>query len=98
MSPGELSLTRGTERPSGTPVHPEANAMSRKNGPEPFFRPKKNRWYVEIDGRHINLGPDEAQARVRWHQLMAGGTPRPTAAGDQPPGEFVCRIIDLFVG
>jgi hypothetical protein len=53
-------------------VHPEAKTMSRKNGPEPFYRPKKNRWYVEIDGKHINLGPDEEQARVRWHQLMAG--------------------------
>ena len=39
--------------------------MSKKNGPDPFFRPKKNRWYVRIDGRQINLGRDEATARVR---------------------------------
>ncbi|MBY0459397.1 MAG: hypothetical protein K2V38_18890 [Gemmataceae bacterium] len=39
--------------------------MSKKNGPEPFFRPKKNRWYVEIDGKHVNLGPDEPQVVLR---------------------------------
>jgi integrase len=72
--------------------------MSKKNGPEPFYRPKKNRWYVEIDGRHINLGPDEARARVRWHQLMAGGLLQAAPAGEQPVGELVCRVIDLFVG
>jgi hypothetical protein len=44
-------------------------------GRNPFHRPKKNRWSVEIDGKHINLGPDEAQARVRWHRLMARGLP-----------------------
>jgi integrase len=72
--------------------------MSKKNGPEPFFRPKKNRWYVEVDGKHVNLGPDEAQARVRWHQVMAGTPAAPTVPGQQPAGVLACRVIDLFVG
>ena len=72
--------------------------MSKKNGPEPFFRPKKNRWYVQLNGKHVNLGPDEAQARVRWHQLMAG-TPVATARTDTSTTDvLVCRTIDLFVG
>src|SRR4051812_42755046 len=25
--------------------------------PEPFYRPRKKRWYVQIDGKHVNLGP-----------------------------------------
>ena len=29
---------------------------------QPFFRPKKNRWYVQLDGKQINLGPDETEA------------------------------------
>lgn len=72
--------------------------MSKKNGPEPFFRPKKNRWYVEVDGKHVNLGPDEAQARVRWHQVMAGASASPIVPGQQPAGVLACRVIDLFVG
>ncbi len=37
--------------------------MSKKNGPEPFFRPKKNRWYVQLGTKQVNLGPDEQLAR-----------------------------------
>jgi integrase len=72
--------------------------MSKKNGPEPFFRPKKNRWYVEIDGKHVNLGPDEAQARVRWHQVMSGAAPAPHNSPTNANGPLVWQVIDLFVG
>src|SRR5581483_10965692 len=72
--------------------------MSKKNGPEPFFRPKKNRWYVEIGGKHVNLGPDEKQAWVRWHQIMGGADPRPHNSHTNPSGPLVWKVIDLFVG
>ena len=72
--------------------------MSKKNGPEPFFRPKKNRWYVEVDGKHVNLGPNEAIARQRWHQIMSGTQPAPHNSPTNQPGVLVCRVIDLFVG
>ena len=39
--------------------------------PEPFFRPKKNRWYVQLGGKQINLGPDEVAAFRRYHEIMA---------------------------
>jgi integrase len=73
--------------------------MSKKNGPEPFYRPKKKRWYVEIDGKHINLGAEETIARQRWHQIMSGAVPvhgavKPTAEG---PRLLVCSVIDLFL-
>jgi integrase len=72
--------------------------MSKKNGPEPYFRPKKNRWYVQVGGKQINLGPDEAQAKIRWHQLMAGGllTPAPQPGGN-PSCPLACVLIDLFL-
>lgn len=70
--------------------------MSKKNGPEPFFRPKKNRWYVEIAGKHVNLGSDEAQARARWHQIMSGAAPQNSPTN--PTGPLVWQVIDLFVG
>jgi len=72
--------------------------MSKKYGPEPFCRPKKNRWYVEIDGKQVNLGPDEAQARVRWHQVMAGTPAMPNTPGEPQTGVLACRVIDLFIG
>lgn len=38
--------------------------------PKPFFRPKKNRWYVQLAGKHVNLGPDQDEAFRRYHALM----------------------------
>lgn len=73
--------------------------MSKKNGPEPFFRPKKNRWYVQLDGKQVNLGPDEATARVRWHQIMSGAAPAAHQAAPAPTtAPLVYGVIDLFVG
>ena len=39
--------------------------------PKPFFRPGRRLWYVQIQGKQINLGPDEAEALRRYHELMA---------------------------
>ena len=39
--------------------------------PTPFFRKSRSRWYVQINGRQINLGPDKEEAFRRYHQLMA---------------------------
>jgi hypothetical protein len=73
--------------------------MSKKNGPEPFFRPRKNRWYVQLGTRQINLGPDEQQARVRWHQLMSGAVPAAPAQHAAPTtGPLAYAVVDLFVG
>lgn len=41
--------------------------------PQPFFRPKKNRWYVQLDGKHVNLGPDEKAAWEKYHAVMTSG-------------------------
>ena len=52
---------------------------------QPFFRPKKNRWYVQLGGKQVNLGADEEQARVRWHQLMSGAAPAPACLPHNSP-------------
>jgi hypothetical protein len=72
--------------------------MSKQNGPQPYFRPKKHRWYFQIDGNQVNLGPDEAIARQLWHQIMGGVLPQTQTANQQPSSILVCRVIDLFVG
>ena len=38
--------------------------------PKPLYRKSRNRWYVQIDGKQHNLGLDQGQAFVRYHQLM----------------------------
>jgi len=38
--------------------------------PKPFFKKARGCWYVEINRRQINLGPDRAPAFARYHDLM----------------------------
>jgi hypothetical protein len=40
--------------------------------PKPFYRKQTRKFYVQIDGKQIDLGADEAEAHRRWHLLMAG--------------------------
>jgi integrase len=38
--------------------------------PKPFFKEGRGVWYVEIDRRQHNLGPDKEAAFARYHELM----------------------------
>ena len=38
---------------------------------EAVFRKARQLWYVQIDGRQINLGPDRDAAFTQYHSLMA---------------------------
>jgi hypothetical protein len=64
--------------------------------PKPFFRPKKNRWYVQLDGKHVNLGPDKDQAFERYHQLMTDRNKTiPIVSCSQEP--LLVEILDGFL-
>ena len=39
--------------------------------PKPFYRPKRDLWYVQLNGKQINLGRDKDEAFRRYHQLLA---------------------------
>jgi len=68
--------------------------------PKPFFRPKKNRWYVQLDGKHVNLGPDEAEAYRRYHQIMARRgeqTPEIAPPPKPPEADTVVAVIEHFL-
>lgn len=39
--------------------------------PKPFFKKGRRLWYVQIDGRQINLGPERDEAFRQYHHLMA---------------------------
>jgi len=67
--------------------------------PKPFFRNPRKRWYVEIDGNQINLGPDEDEAFRKYHQIMAErDKDDPPHAAAPPAGELtVAELYDKFL-
>lgn len=65
--------------------------------PKPFFRSSRNRWYVQIDGRQVNLGPDKEKAFARYHHLMADAAAgRPTVPRADTP-KSVAFLADHFL-
>src|SRR5262249_50299706 len=75
-------------------------AQSVAHFPKPFFRAKKNRWYVQLDGKHVNLGPDEGEAYRLYHTIMAKrGEAKPEVAPPPKPPEAdtVVAVLELFL-
>lgn len=61
------------------------------HSPKPFFKKSHQSWYVQLDGKQIRLGPDEAEAKRRFHALMAEGPKAPPPARSQSPA-----LVDVF--
>ncbi|MCY2967401.1 MAG: site-specific integrase [Planctomycetota bacterium] len=62
--------------------------------PKPFFRAARGLWYVQIDGKQVNLGDNQEAAFEQYHRLMA--TPH-RLPPKQVSGELVVGIIDDFL-
>ena len=63
--------------------------------PKPFFRPVRQLWYVQLNGKQINLGADKDAAFTGYHRLMQDRAKDPVA----PPAEqrLVVVILDEFL-
>lgn len=61
--------------------------------PKPWFRPSRNTWYVQVNGKQINLGSDEKEAFRKYHEMMA----RPTAPPPPVAADSVAVILDRFL-
>ena len=59
--------------------------------PKPFFKKARGVWYVEIERKQVNLGPDRDEAFRRYYQLMT--QPRPTKVA----ADSVLGVIDAFL-
>jgi|LSQX01.3.fsa_nt_gb integrase len=59
--------------------------------PKPFFKKSRGVWYVEIDRRQHNLGPDRDEAFRQYYQLM--GQPRERKVSPQS----LAAIIDAYL-
>jgi hypothetical protein len=62
--------------------------------PKPFFRKSRQLWYVQLDGRQINLGPDRDKALRLYHELMA--RPKRTVRHCNS-AELVSILCDTFL-
>jgi integrase/recombinase XerC len=65
--------------------------------PKPFFRPKKNRWYVQLGGKQLNLGPDEADAFRQYHHIMAERKTPPPVVVSTASEPTLSIILDEFL-
>ena len=61
--------------------------------PKPFFRAPRGLWYVQLDGKQVNLGPDRDDAFRRYHELMG----RPRGAPGRAAGGSVVAVLDAFL-
>ena len=63
--------------------------------PKPWFRDNRQAWFVTIRGERHNLGPNEQEAKRRFHELMAQKPkPKPTP---KPDGLSVAGLFDKFL-
>lgn len=59
--------------------------------PKPFFKKARGLWYVQIDRRQVNLGPNRDEAFRRYHELMTN----PSVA--ESPTTTIVPIIEAFL-
>lgn len=60
--------------------------------PKPFYRKSRGLWYVQIDGKQHNLGPDREDAFRQYRNLMA----QPKEQRQVDP-HSVASVVDLFL-
>lgn len=64
---------------------------------KPFFRAPRGRWYVQLDGKQINLGPDKDAAFKTYHGLMQERAENPKPVEVAPDPGLVVVLIDEFL-
>lgn len=61
---------------------------------KPWYRPERGVWYVTLDGKQHNLGPDRTAAFAQYAQLIS--RPRPKTR-QQVPSQSLPAVIDAFL-
>ncbi len=62
--------------------------------PKPWWREDRQAWFVTINGSRINLGPDEKEAKRKFHELMAASPATPKSVSSQLS---IAEIFDKFL-
>ncbi len=66
----------------------------KKNSAQPWFRPSRGVWYVTLEGKQINLGPDKAAAFEEFARLISERRHRPA---HRSSGQTLPTVIDAFL-
>lgn len=61
---------------------------------KPWFRKSNKRWYVECNGKQVNLGPDRKEAFRLFHEMMAQPEPQPVR---RTTSITLPELVDHFV-
>jgi hypothetical protein len=71
---------------------------------QPFFRRDRGLWYVQLDGRQLNLGADRDAAFAEYHRIMANRSQQASGAvalalggTASDPSPLVVVVIDEFL-
>ncbi len=59
--------------------------------PKPFFKKARSLWYVEINRKQINLGPDRDEAFRQYHQLMLNPREQSVSA------DSLAGVVDAYL-
>ena len=65
--------------------------------PKPFFRKSRKTWYVQIDGRQINLGKDRTEAFQRYYEVMANPPEDRLEKATVSDGMPLIQLFDRFL-
>jgi hypothetical protein len=65
--------------------------------PKPFFRASRGVWYVQIDGKQINLGPDKHAAFKAYHAQMQQRVETPITIHPTAAKLLVVVIVDEYL-
>jgi hypothetical protein len=60
--------------------------------PKPWFRASRGVWYVELQSKQHNLGPDQEAAFRTYHELMAAP---PSASVRRVPSDSLEAIFSM---
>ncbi|HBE68162.1 MAG TPA: hypothetical protein DDW52_08435 [Planctomycetaceae bacterium] len=63
---------------------------------KPWYRKSKKRWFVEVNGKQVNLGPEREEAFRQFHKLMS----EPMQEVNTPATSQISlpEIADSFLG
>src|ERR1700733_15085939 len=64
--------------------------------PKPFYRAPRGLWYVQLNGKQFNLGPDKDAAFKAYHALMQRED-APAAIQTAAGNPLVIVIVDEFL-
>src|ERR1700733_358421 len=65
--------------------------------PKPFFRASRGVWYVQINGKQINLGPDKHAAFKAYHAEMQRRVETPASIHPTAAKLLVVVVVDEYL-